>query len=196
LIFAPLYSNTQKAMSKPEQKPQFAPAPLVEVLDLARRVVAVLPASDVARQKLRHRSIAIMLFDDLGRLNLRRRDQAMGKNPGRWDVSVRGPVLTGESVQDAATRALEAELGIHSERLRPILELPAQPENGNEFLHVFTLTRGEPPAPSSQDHETGDYSFTIEELDCLLRDFRDLVSPRFLLLAEALSLKGLWRRRP
>lgn len=183
-------------MPTQEHKPQLPSVSLVEVLDSARRVVAVLPVSEVSRQKLRHRAIAIMLFDDQGRLNLRRRAPAMGGAPGRWDVSVRGPVLAEESIQDAAIRSLEAELGIHSERLRPILELPAQPENGNEFLHVFTLTRSENPAPHGQDRETGDYSFTTEELDCLLRDFRELVSPRFLLLAEALSLRGLWRRRP
>lgn len=176
--------------------PQLLNAPPVEVLDAARRVVAVMPAGDVVRQKLRHRAVAIMLFDEQGRLNLRRREPGPNGGLGRWDVSVRGPVLAGEAVLDAATRALEAELGIHAERLRPVLELPAQPENGNEFLYVFSLTRPEAPQNGLQDREAGDYSFTTEELDCLLRDFRELVSPRFLLLAEALSLKGLWRRRP
>jgi len=185
-------------MPKPVQ-PQNISAPLpplVEVLDHARRVVAVLPASDVSRQKLRHRAIAIMLFDDQGRINLRQRESLIRRGASRWDVPVRSPVLLGEAVHDAATRALKAELGIHAERLRPLLELPAHPENGNEFLQVFSIVRAEPPLPALQDRESGEYSFTIEELDCLLRDFRDLVAPQFLLLAEALSLKGLWRRRP
>ena len=181
--------------ASPPIQPGTAPL-LVEVLDAARRVVAVLPASEAARQKLRRRTIAIMLFDERGRLNLRRRESAIRRGPSRWDVPVRGPVLAGEAVLDAATRALKAEMGIHVERLRPLLELPAQPENGNEFLHVFSLIRSEPSLPAVQNRESGDYSFTTEELDCLLRDFRDLVAPPFLLLAEALSLKGLWRRRP
>jgi len=182
------------AMTAPDTQP--APAPLVEVLDQARRVVAVLPANEAVRQKLCHRTVAVLLFDEQGRLALRRRQETATGKPGRWDVSVRGPALAGESIQDAASRALKAELGIHAERLRLVLELPAQPENNNEFLHVFSLTRVEGATFSQQDRESGEYSFSAEELDCLLRDFRELVSPRFLLLAEAMSLKGLWRRRP
>jgi len=169
-----------------------AKAPLVEVLDHARRVVAVLPADEAVRQKLRHRTVVILLFDEQGRLHLHRSDTGRG----RWDASVRGPVLAGESVQDAATRSLFAGLGIHSERLRTILELPAVPENANEFMQVFTLTRPDAPSGPGMDSESRDYCFTSEELNCLLRDFRELVSPRLLFLAEALSLKGLWRRRP
>lgn len=173
-----------------------APASLVEVLDPSRRVVALLPANEAARQKLCHRTVAVLLFDELGRLALRRRPKTPAGKAGRWDVSVRGPALAGESLQDAASRALKAELGIHAERLRLVLELPSQPENNNEFLHVFSLTRPEVAPSNAQDRESGEYSFSPEELDCLLRDFRELVSPRFLLLAEAMSLKGLWRRRP
>jgi len=127
---------------------------------------------------------------------LRKRDGARGQPRDRWDTSVRAAVHAGESLQDAATRALEAEIGIHAERMRLVLELPASPENHNEFLHVFTLVRPELPALSGQDQDTKDYCFTPEELDCLLRDFRELVSSRFLLLAGAMSLKGQWLRRP
>ena len=177
--------------------PPAAPsAQLVEILDASRRVVAVLPVAEAARQKLRHRIVVVLLFDDTGRLTLRRRSKTPGGRPGRWDVPVRGPVHAGEAVHDAATRWLQAELGIHAERLRPVLDLPALPENNNEFLHVFSLTRPEPPLIGGQDREAGDYRFSVEELGCLLRDFRELVSPRFLLLAEAINLKGLWRRRP
>lgn len=180
-----------------EYEPQPLPGPLVEVLDEAQRVVAVMPEPEVVRQKLVHRAMAILIFDDQGRLSLRR-GKKKATSTGRWDVPVRGPVLAGESVQDAASRALTATFGTHSERLRPLLELPAQPENGNVFLHVFSLNRSENRAEAQVDGanmEPGDYSFTTEELGCLLRDFRDLVSPRFLLLAEALNAKGLWRRR-
>ncbi len=170
--------------------------PLVEILDVERRVVAVLPVAEAARQKLRHRAVVVLLFDEQGRLSLRRRPESPSGKLGRWDVPVRGPVLAREAVHDAATRSLLSELGIHAERLRPVLELPAQPENNNEFLQVYSLTRPEAVTPGAQDRESGDYSFSAEELGCLLRDFRELVSPRFLLLAEAMNLKGLWRRRP
>ncbi len=181
-------------MSEAEAQPS---APLVEVLDPARRAVAVLPATEVSRQKLMHRAVAVLVFDEPGRLFLRRSAASAGRTPGRWDVPTRGPVLAGESVQDAAVRTLEACLGIHSERLRPMFDLPATPENGNEFLHVFSLTRSENKAEDGTTSEQPDeYGFSSEELGCLLRDFRELVAPRFLLLAEEVSLRGLWRRRP
>ena len=125
------------------ETPAAATEPLVEVLDLARRTVAVMPAGEARRQKLCHRTIAILLYDEAGRLHLRKRDGVRGQPRDRWDTSVRAAVHAGESLLDAATRALEAELGIHAERMRLILELPASPENNNEFLHVFTLTRPE-----------------------------------------------------
>lgn len=181
------------ALSNPSALPS---SPLVEILDSSRRVVAVLPVVDAVRQRLCHSVVAVLLFDDQGRLTLRRNLAAPGARSGRWDVPVRGPVLAGESVHDAATRSLQAELGIHVERLRLLLELPAQPENNNEYLHVFSLVRPECNVSGGQDRDATEYRFSAEELGCLLRDFRELVSPRFLLLADTLNIKGLWRRRP
>lgn len=177
-------------------QPDISSTPLVEVLDLARRAVAVLPAAEVLRQKLCHRAVAILLFDEQGRLHLRRQADTAGSLTGRWDTTARGAVRADEALQDAATRILEKACGVHSERMRPVLELPPRPENNNEFMQVFTLTRSESHVANSHGQDSGEYSFSSEELDCLLRDFRELVSPRFLLLAEAMSLNGLWRRRP
>lgn len=168
---------------------------LVEILDSERRVVAVLPAQEAARQKLCHRTVAVMLFDEQGRVLLRRNDLGARRQPGAWDIPVRGDVLAGESVFDAAVRSLQSVLGIHAERLRPLLELPPLPENSNEVLQLFGLTRSDA-ITLSQGRESSEYSFTPEELACLLRDFRELAAPRVHLLAEAMSLKGLWRKRP
>lgn len=181
-------------MTQPESATQTASIRLVEVLDQARRVVALLPVAEAVRQKLCHRTVAILLFDEAGRLSLRKPGGSATNRQGRWDVPARGPVLADESLLEAATRILETELGIHSERLRMVLELPAGPENNNEHLSVFSLTRSDLPVGPGEGREAGDFAFTAEELRCLLRDFRELVSPRFVQLAEAMSLKGQWRR--
>jgi hypothetical protein len=76
-----------------------------------------------------------------------------------------------------------------------LLALPPLPENSNEVLQVFGLTRSDN-ATFSSGREGSEYSFTPEELACLLRDFREMAAPRVHLLAEAMSLKGLWRKRP
>ncbi|SNR59109.1 NUDIX domain-containing protein [Humidesulfovibrio mexicanus] len=168
---------------------------LVEILDMEQRVVAVMPAQEAARQKLCHRTVAVLLFDEQGRVLLRRNDLGARRQLGTWDVPVCGAVLAGESVFDAAVRFLRSGLGIHAERLRPLLELPPLPENSNEVLQVFGLTRSDN-ATFSSGREGSEYSFTPEELACLLRDFREMAAPRVHLLAEAMSLKGLWRKRP
>lgn len=159
------------------------PPDLVEVLDASRRAVALLPEPEALRQKLPRRTVAVLLHDAEGRLILRKRQ-------GRWDIFVHGPVLAGEAVSEAVTRVLKNAAGIHAERLRPLLELPAQPENGNEFLHLFAHTLraeaasgllGQPQAAQAAAEE---YAFSAEELACLLRDFRELVAPRLLFLAD------------
>jgi len=168
--------------------------PLVEVMDRHNRVLAAMPVSEVRRQQLCHRSVVILLHDEAGRLFLRKRPAARRQGPERWDLPVRSPVFRGEAVQDAATRALEQTLGIHAERMRLVQVLAPSLENGNEFLHVFALTRPEGGATQGQPGESDSYFFGHEELRCLLKDFSELVSARFHLLARTLKLPKRERR--
>lgn len=167
----------------------------MEVMDQQGRVLAAMPALEVRRQQLCHRSVVVLLYDEAGRLFLRKRPGQRGKGPERWDVPVRSPVFLGEALQDAATRALEAVLGIHAERLRPVQALAPSLENGNEFQHVFSLARPEGGSSQGQPGEADNYFFGPEELRCLLRDFSELVSARFLLLARELKLPKRERRQ-
>ncbi|MBU1230921.1 MAG: NUDIX domain-containing protein [Proteobacteria bacterium] len=167
---------------------------LVEVMDRRCQILAAMPISEVYRQQLLHRSVVILLYDDAGRLLLCKRPGLRGLGPERWDLPVHSPVFSGESLQDAATRTLNASLGIHAERMRLVQILPPGLENANEFLHVFTLIRPEGSAQHSQQDESSSYYFSSEELGCLLKDFSDLVSARFLMLAKAIRLTTLARR--
>jgi isopentenyl-diphosphate delta-isomerase len=168
--------------------------PLVEVMDLQGRLLAAMPLAEVRRQQLCHRSVVILLYDDAGRLFLRKRPALRGKGPERWDIPARSPVFLGEALQDAATRALEAILGIHAERMRLVQGIGPSLENGNEFLRVFSLARPEGSPIQGQSGEAESYFFGPEELRCLLRDFSELVSARFLLLAQELKLTKRERR--
>lgn len=170
-------------------------SPLVEVMDRNNRALAAMPAAEVRRQQLCHRSVVILLFDEAGRLFLRKRPRLRGQGPERWDLPVRSPAFSGESMQDAATRALEEVLGIHAERMRLVQVIPPSLENGNEHQHVFSLVRPEGSAQHDPQSESEGYYFGAEEMECLLRDFRELVAARFLLLAQALQLMSR-RRRP
>lgn len=166
----------------------------MEVMDQLGRVLAAMPVAEVRRQQLCHRSVIILLYDEAGRLFLRKRPGRRGQGPERWDVPVRSPVFRGESLQDAATRAMEATLGIHAERMRLVQAMAPSLENGNEFLHVFSLARPEGSTIQGQLGEADNYFFGPEELRCLLRDFSELVSVRFILLAKELKLPKRERR--
>lgn len=168
--------------------------PLVEVMDKAGRPLAAIPVAEVRRQQLCHRSVVILLYDEAGRLYLRKRPGQRGQGPDRWDTPARSPVFRGEALQDAATRALESTLGLHAERMRLVQAMAPSLENGNEFLHVFSLARPEGGASQGNAGEAQSYFFGPEELRCLLRDFSELVSARFLLLAKELKLPRRDRR--
>ncbi len=165
--------------------PDQADEPLVEVLDPRLRPVAVVPVSEARRQLLPHRGVAVLLSDDEERVFLQRR--AAGRGKRLWDVSARGAVLAGEALSVAATRILEQATGLHVERMRLAFEQPPCVENGNEYLHVFQCAR---PVGGGDTLEHGQF-YTADEVLYLMREFRELVSPRFMLLAEA---SGLFRR--
>lgn len=162
-----------------------ADEPLVEVLDQRSRPVAVVPVSEARRQLLPHRAVAVLLYDDKERVFLQRR--AAGRGKRLWDVSARGAVLAGEALSAGATRILEQATGLHVERMRLAFEQPPCVENGTEHLHVFQCSR---PVGGSEPLEHGQF-YTADEALFLMREFRELVAPRLMLLAEA---SGLFRR--
>lgn len=162
--------------------PEKADEPLVEVLDAGLRPVAVVPMSEARRQFLQHRSVAVLLSDEGGRVYLQRTPGGRGKR--LWDVSARGAVLAHEALASAATRILEQATGLHVERMRLAFEQRPCVENGNEYLHVFQCAR---PVVGTDTLERGQF-YTADEVLYLMREFRELVSPRFMLLAEASEL--------
>lgn len=159
----------------------------MEVLDRRARPVAVIPAADARRQLLPHRSVVVLLTDDEGRVYLQRRSGGRGLEQKRWDVTARGAVLAGEALLAGATRVLQEATGLHVERMRLAFEQAPCVENGNEQLSVFQCQRS---ASGQEPLEQGQF-FSLDEANYLMREFRELVAPRLVLLAEA---SGLFRR--
>ena len=59
-----------------------------------------------------HRAVSVVLFDELGRVLLQRRADEKYHSAGLWSNSCCGHPRPGESVEDAARRRLDDELGI------------------------------------------------------------------------------------
>ena len=65
---------------------------------------------------LLHKSVHVVVFDSSGeKILLQKRSLSKDIQPGKWDTAVGGHVAAGESVEDAARRELQEELGITGE---------------------------------------------------------------------------------
>lgn len=164
---------------KQPAKPQSAleADPGAEILDDGNRTFMVMPLASAHRQRLPHKSVVVLVYDGDNRLYLRKRSEKKSRFPGRWDLSVRGHVLPGESAFDAAVREVWETLCLRTDRLKFLSNRPPGPETGFEYMTIFILAR--PPHPLEPDPgevEEG-YYHTPEEVQYLVREFRELLTP-------------------
>lgn len=158
---------------------------LVEVIDRNNRPLAVLSKRSVHRQLLMHRSVQVLVFNPEKKIFLQKRNQNKQFFPGRWDISARTHPRAGESTFDAAVRALKEELNLEIEHPQLIRELPAGPETGFEHVSLFEVTRNTLPiAPNGETVSEGFY-YSPEELTCLVKEFRELLTPNLVILWES-----------
>ncbi len=89
---------------------------LLEVVDESGRVIGLAPRSLVhADRNLLHRVVHVLVVNRAGDLLLQKRSAAKDVAPGRWDTSVGGHLVPGESAQEAACREMKEELGVAGE---------------------------------------------------------------------------------
>lgn len=158
---------------------------LQEVMDTTNRPVALLRQDEVHRQFLPHRAVQILVYNQENKLFLQKRSSRKRFYPGRWDVSARGHTLPGEAAQEAAERILQSELGLETDKMILLRDLPSCPETGYEFVSVFMTPKiSSVPAVNSDEVEDG-YYFSSEELTCLIKGFRELLTPGLVTLWEA-----------
>lgn len=167
-------------------------SPVVEVVDHSNRSLMVMPLDLVHEQRLPHRSIVVLLYGHDNKIWLQKRCLRKKKHPGRWDVSTKGHVLEGESTHDAAVRKVQTELGLQADKLKMVRELPAGPETGFEYVTVFSLGRlGRDPEPDEYEVDEGFY-YSSEELAYLVREFRELMTPKLINMWEGDLLFPAW----
>lgn len=87
---------------------------LVEHVDEAGNVIAVVTRHQMRTERLRHRCVYLLVVHD-GHLLVHRRAADKDIWPGRWDVAAGGVVGAGEAWDAAARRELAEELGIDAE---------------------------------------------------------------------------------
>nr|WP_319543998.1 NUDIX domain-containing protein [uncultured Pseudodesulfovibrio sp.] len=156
----------------------------IEVVDDKNRPLAVLAKSAVHRQLLKHRSVQILVLNPDGKIFLQKRNSKKQFFPGRWDISARTHLLAGESTYDAGLRALKENLNMEVEHLHLLNELPAGPETGFEHVTLYTVPKNIYPIVPNPDEVSEGFYYSQEELTCLVKEFKELLTPNLVLLWE------------
>jgi len=162
----------------------------VEVVDDKNRPLAVLSKNIVHRQLLKHRSVQVLVFNPEKKIYLQKRNKSKRFFPGRWDVSARTHPRVGESSYDAALRVLHAELQLEIEHPQFVRSLPACPETGFEHITIYAVSKNTQPLNPNTNEVSEGYYYSREELTCLIKEFRELLTPNLVTLWEAGLLVG------
>jgi isopentenyldiphosphate isomerase len=85
---------------------------LVDVVDVAGRVVGQTTRREMRTRRLPHRCVYILVFDTAGHLFVHLRTATKDVYPSHWDPAVGGVLAAGESFDDGARRELAEELGV------------------------------------------------------------------------------------
>jgi isopentenyldiphosphate isomerase len=89
---------------------------LLEIVNERGEVLRIAPRSEIhGNPSLMHRVVHVLVFNRKGELLLQKRSMDKDVAPGRWDTSVGGHVDPGESLEEAAKRELQEELGFTAE---------------------------------------------------------------------------------
>jgi isopentenyldiphosphate isomerase len=162
----------------------------VEVVDDRNHPLAVLSKDIVHRQLLKHRSVQALVFNPEKKIYLQKRNKNKQFFPGRWDVSARTHPKVGESSYDAALRVLYTELQLEIDHPQFVRFLPACPETGFEYVTIYATYRNTQPIKPNTNEVSEGYYYSREELTCLVKEFRELLTPNLVTLWEAGLLIG------
>ncbi|WP_031484213.1 NUDIX hydrolase [Maridesulfovibrio frigidus] len=156
----------------------------VEVVDDSDRPLARMNIAEAHRQSLKHRSVIVLLYDSSGELYLQKRSSTKKQYPSRWDVSTSGHVFVTESRKDAAHRVLWTELGIQNAKIKELDKIEASSETGYEFITIYILAKMNVVSTPNPDEVERGYYYSANELDWLIRECRELLTPTLVFLHE------------
>lgn len=160
-------------------------ANFIEIVDDENRPLAILQKDMVHRQLLKHRSVQVLVFSPDKKIYLQKRQKNKRFFPGRWDISARTHPQVGESSIDAALRILHDKLQLDVESPQLVRTLPACPETGFEHVTIYSVTKNTQVIVPNANEVSEGYYFSREELTCLIKEFRELLTPNLVTLWEA-----------
>jgi len=109
----------------------------------------------------------VLVFDPAGRLYLQKRSRTKDIQPGKWDTSVGGHLLPGETPAAGAVRELTEELGIASAALEFLYRYTLTTPVETEMVDTYCLTWTGAVAPDPGEIEEGRW-WTMAEIQAAL----------------------------
>jgi isopentenyldiphosphate isomerase len=168
---------------------------LLQIVDRQGNPVGSAPRSEChGNPELIQAVVHLHLFDKSGRLYLQKRAADKDRFPYRWDSSVGGHVVPGESPGQAIRREAGEELGIDLdgasgidslERLEPYIYTD---EIETEYVVPYRCVYSGSPRPNPEEVEEGAF-FEIEQIRRRLREIPEKFTPHFRLAFAAISHK-------
>ena len=161
---------------------------ILEVLDSDQRPLLLMPRKYALRQSLPLKVVLIVLRDKEGKIYIHQRSRKKGSYGGSWGPSAAGYVKAGESFKDAALRELAEELGVTSVQLRRVAEVKPEPATGMSYVVLFLSSPANVLLQPDPDEIADGMFVDRDELEALLRDLPELVTPALQWASRACDL--------
>jgi isopentenyldiphosphate isomerase/intracellular septation protein A len=116
------------------------------------------------KSKLLHPVVHMHLFNSSGKLFLQKRAANKDIQPGKWDTSAAGHITPGETVENALSREVREEIGIHKFKPQFITRYVWESPRERELVFSFITVSDEIPVINRDEIEEGRF-WTIDEIN-------------------------------
>ncbi len=113
--------------------------------------------------ELLHPVVHVHVFNSQGELWLQKRASNKEIQPGKWDTSVGGHVMSGERVEEALLREVREELGVPMMPNEPLYRYVMRNEVESELVYTFRGLHNGPFRPPKEEIEEGRF-WKIKEI--------------------------------
>jgi isopentenyldiphosphate isomerase len=123
-----------------------------------------------------HPVVHLHVFDAMGRLFLQKRSMLKDIQPGKWDTSVGGHVIYGETIEEALRRESREELGLETFQAVFVDSYVFESEIERELVHIYQTVFSGTLHPDEEELDGGAF-FSFSDIDSLI--LRGVVTPNF-----------------